>query len=173
LQNIHFGSIIAQMAAKSHKHKNGIAPRAVNKKAYRNFELIEKYEAGLELLGTEVKSLRAGQADLDGSYARVQDGQCWLIGAKIAQYQQAGHTNHEPARKRKLLLHKAEIRKITIKLEQRGFTFVPLRIYFNDRGLAKIELALARGKRKYDKRQKITERDQKKDINRDLRKYRK
>jgi len=161
------------MAAKSHKHKNGIAPRAVNKKAYRNFELIEKYEAGLELLGTEVKSLRAGQADLDGSYARVQDGQCWLIGAKIAQYQQAGNTNHEPARKRKLLLHKVEIRKITTKLEQRGFTFVPLRIYFNDRGLAKIELALARGKRKYDKRQKITERDQKKDINRDLRKYRK
>jgi SsrA-binding protein len=161
------------MAAKSHKHKNGKAPRAVNKKAYRNFELIEKYEAGLELLGTEVKSLRAGQADLDGSYARVQQGQCWLIGAKIAQYQQASHTSHEPARKRKLLLHKAEIRKITTKLEQRGFTFVPLRIYFNDRGLAKIELALARGKRKYDKRQKITERDQKKDINRDLRKYRK
>jgi len=161
------------MTAKSHKHKNGKAPRAVNKKAYRNFELIEKYEAGLELLGTEVKSLRAGQADLDGSYARVQQGQCWLIGAKIAQYQQAGYTNHEPARKRKLLLHKAEIRKIITKLDQRGFTFVPLRIYFNDRGLAKIELALAKGKRKYDKRRKITERDRKKDVNRDLRKYHK
>ncbi len=160
------------MAAKSRKNKGEQAPRVVNKKAYHNYELIEKFEAGLGLLGTEVKSLRAGQADLDGSYARVDGEQCWLVGAKIAQYQQAGMTNHEPTRKRKLLLHKAEIRKIRIKLEQRGFTFVPLKIYFNSRGLAKIELALARGKRQYDKRKSIAERTAKRDIDRSMKKYR-
>ena len=161
------------MAAKSRKSKNQQPPNTVNKKAYRNFELIEKFEAGLELLGTEVKSLRAGQADLDGSYARVETSQCWLVGAKIAQYKQAGGIEHNQTRKRKLLLHKNEIRKIRIKLEQRGFTFVPLQIYFNDRGFAKIELALATGKRKYDKRRTITERQQKKDVDRDTKKYRK
>jgi len=147
-------------------------PSTVNKKAYRDYELIDKFEAGLALLGTEVKSLRAGQADLDGSYARIRDNECWLIGSKIAPYAQAGSTGHEPERKRKLLLHKAQIRKIKTKLEQRGFTLVPLRIYFNNRGLAKVELALARGKRKYDKRRKIDERIQKRQIDKDTRKYR-
>lgn len=160
------------MAAKSRKDKDKQAPSVVNKKAYRNFELIEKFEAGLELLGTEVKSLRAGQADLDGSYAKIQDGQCWLVGAKIALYEQAGQAGHKLTRKRKLLLHKAEIHRIRTKLEQRGFTFVPLRIYFSDRGLAKIELALARGKRQYDKRKAIAERQQKRDIDRNMKKYR-
>jgi len=161
------------MAAKWRKSENQQAPKTANKKAYRNFELVEKFEAGLELLGTEVKSLRAGQADLDGSYARVENGQCWLVGAKIAQYKQAGGIEHNPTRKRKLLLHKREIHRIRIKLEQRGFTLVPLQIYFNDRGYAKIELALATGKRKYDKRRVITERQQKKDIEKDTKKYRK
>ena len=161
------------MTAKSRKDKDRQGPVAVNKKAYRNFELIEKFEAGLELLGTEVKSLRFGAADLNGSYARVENQQCWLVGAGIAQYQQASSRQHEPTRKRKLLLHKAEIRRIRTRLEQRGFTLVPLQIYFNDRGLAKIELALARGKRQYDKRKKITERDQKRDVDRDMKKYRK
>ena len=160
------------MAAKSRKSKDKQGSAAVNKKAYRNFELIEKFEAGLSLLGTEVKSLRAGQADLDGSYAKIENEQCWLIGAKIAPYQQAGMSSHKPTRKRKLLLHKTEIRKIKIKLEQRGFTFVPLQIYFNDRGLAKIELALARGKRQYDKRKTIAERQQKRDIDRNMKRYR-
>jgi SsrA-binding protein len=164
--------MMTPMAAKSRKHKDEHAPKAVNKKAYRNFELVERFEAGLELLGTEVKSLRVGQGDLDGSYARIRDGECWLVGAKIAPYQQAGHASHEPSRNRKLLLHKLEIRRITTKLEQRGFTLVPLRIYFTNRGLAKIELALARGKRKYDKRRTITERDQRRDVDRDMRKYR-
>jgi len=161
------------MAAKWRKSENQQAPKTVNKKAYRNFELVEKFEAGLELLGTEVKSLRAGQADLEGSYARVENGQCWLVGAKIAQYKQAGGIEHNPTRKRKLLLHKHEIHRIRIKLEQRGFTLVPLQIYFNDRGYAKIEMALATGKRKYDKRRAITERQQKKDIEKDTKKYRK
>jgi SsrA-binding protein len=160
------------MAAKSRKSKDNQGPAAVNKKAYRNFELIDKFEAGMSLLGTEVKSLRAAQVNLDGSYARVMGEQCWLVGATIAQYQEAGANNHEPTRKRKLLLHKAEIHRIKIKLEQRGFTLVPLRIYFNSRGLAKVELALAKGKRQYDKREKITERQQKRDVDRDMKKYR-
>ena len=154
------------------KKQNQQGPVAVNKKAYRNFEFIDKFEAGLSLLGTEVKSLRDGTADLSGSYARIENEQCWLVGASIAQYQQAGSRQHEPTRKRKLLLHKTEIRRIRTKLEQRGFTLVPLRIYFNDRGLAKIELALSKGKRQYDKRQTITERDQKRDVDRSMKKYR-
>jgi len=152
LQSSFIAAIIAHMASKS--NKDGAA--AVNKKAYRNFELIEKFEAGLQLLGTEVKSLRAGRADLNGSYARIRNDECWLVGASITQYAQAS----------------IQIRKITVKLEQRGFTLVPLRIYFNDRGLAKTELALARGKRKYDKRQTITERDRKRDTDRAMKKYR-
>jgi SsrA-binding protein len=160
------------MAAKSRKGKADRGPVAVNKKAYRNYELIERFEAGLSLLGTEVKSLRAGQADLAGSYARVENGQGWLVGANIARYEKAGTAGHEPTRKRKLLLHKTELHRIQIKLDQRGFTLVPLRIYFNDKGLAKVELALARGKRKYDKRTKIAERAQKQEVDRNTKKYR-
>ncbi len=148
-------------------------PVVVNKKAYHNFELIEKLEAGMSLVGSEVKSLRAHQADLSGSYARLTNNECWLWGATIAQYEEAGERNHEPTRKRKLLLHKHQIEKIKTKLEQRGFTLVPLKIYFNSRGFAKIELALARGKRQYDKRRTITEKQQKKDVDRQMKKYRK
>ncbi|HUW19057.1 MAG TPA: SsrA-binding protein SmpB [Sedimentisphaerales bacterium] len=174
LQNCRQLDIITPMSAKSRKKKDKQqqTPRAVHKKAYRDYELLDRFEAGIALLGTEVKSLRAGQADLDGSYARILNDECWLVGGKIAQYAQAGSARHEPDRKRKLLLHKAEIRKIRIKLEQRGFTLVPLQIYFNDKGLAKVELALARGKRKYDKRRAINERTQKRDIERDMKKYR-
>ena len=160
------------MAKDMRKKKDPQGPVAVNKKAYRNFELVDTFEAGLSLLGTEVKSLRDGTADLSGSYARIQDEQCWLVGASIALYQQGRSLQHEPTRKRKLLLHKTEIRRIRTKLEQRGFTLVPLRIYFNTRGLAKIELALAKGKRQYDKRRTITDRDHKRDIDRNIKKYR-
>jgi SsrA-binding protein len=160
------------MAAKAKKDKAGRTPRVLNKKAFRDYELIERFEAGIELRGTEVKSLRAGHGDLDGSYARILGDECWLISSKIAQYAQASTANHQPDRKRKLLLHRAEIRKIWGKLEQRGFTLVPLQLYFNERGLAKVELALASGKRQYDKRHKIDERTQKRDMDRDLKKYR-
>ncbi len=160
------------MSTKLGKKKSKDGSVAVNKKAYYNFELIEKFEAGMSLVGSEVKSLRAGAADLNGSYARIVNEECWLVGASIAQYEQAGIHNHEPLRKRKLLLHKAQVRKIKGKLDQRGFTFVPLRIYFNSRGLAKVELALARGKRQYDKRKTITERQQKRDVDRDMKRYR-
>lgn len=161
------------MVAKSHKNKDKAKAGsvAVNKKAYHNFELVEKFEAGLSLKGTEVKSLRAGAADLSGSYARIQGRECWLVGANISPYEQAGGDGHPPLRKRKLLLHKSEIYKIKTKLEQRGFTLVPLKIYFNSRGIAKIELALARGKKQYDKRKAIAERMQKRDVDRDMKKY--
>ncbi|MHC4759155.1 MAG: SsrA-binding protein SmpB [Planctomycetota bacterium] len=157
------------MKTKSGKQHQGSA--ALNRKAYRDFELVEKFEAGVALLGSEVKSLRNGQADLAGSFARIEDDECWLVGANITQYEQAGDHNHEPMRRRKLLLHKSEIRKIRIKLEQRGFTLVPLKIYFNERGFAKVQVALARGKRQYDKRKTIVERTQKRDIERDLKRY--
>jgi SsrA-binding protein len=160
------------MSARTGKGKAKDSSVTVNKKAYRNFELIERYEAGMSLLGTEVKSLREGQADLSGSYARIEKDECWLVGASISEYKQAGAAGHEPARKRKLLLHKGEIHRIRVKLEQRGFTLVPLRIYFNGKGIAKIELALARGKRQYDKRKRITERTQKREVDRDMKKYR-
>ncbi len=159
------------MAKKSNNTKEVKGPQIKNKKAYHNFELVEKVQAGIVLLGTEVKSLRDGQGDLDGSYARIKGGECWLVGSKIAQYPQASHNNHEPLRDRKLLLHKNQIIKITIKLQQRGFTLVPLRIYFNERGLAKAELALARGKRQYDKRRKLRDEQQKKDVARTMKKY--
>ena len=157
--------------AKSEKEKTKQGSVAANKKAFRNFEIIEKFEAGMALMGSEVKSLRGGHADLDGSYAKIQKDEVWLVGAKIATYEQAGIHNHEPTRSRKLLLHKAEIRKIQIKLEQRGFTFVPLKIYFNDRGLAKVTVALAKGKRQYDKRQTIADRDQRRDLDRARKQY--
>ncbi len=160
---------MARMAKKPEKRSEG--PAAVNKKAYRDYELLDKFEAGLSLVGSEVKSLRGAPADLTGSYARMDGGECWLIGAKIAPYQQAGNRGHEPSRKRKLLLHKAELKRIWTKLEQRGFTLVPLRLYFSGRGLAKVELALAQGKRQYDKRATITERAQKRDVDRSMKRY--
>jgi SsrA-binding protein len=169
LSNLSDPAIMARMAKKPEKGNEG--PTAVNKKAYRDYELLDKFEAGMELVGSEVKSLRGAPADLTGSYARMDSGECWLIGAKIAPYAQAGNRGHDPSRKRKLLLHKAELKRIWTKLEQRGFTLVPLRVYFSGRGLAKVELALAQGKRQYDKRQSITERTQKRDVDRSMKKY--
>ena len=158
--------------ARPKKDNNKKSSVTVNKKAYRNFEIIDKYEAGMSLTGSEVKSLRAAAADLDGAYARIQGNECWLVGATIAQYEQSGIYNHEPTRKRKLLLHRREIAKIRVKLEQRGFTFVPLKIYFKERGLAKTQISLVRGKRQYDKRQTLAERDQKRSLDRAMKKYR-
>ena len=145
------------MVKKPEKGTEG--PSAVNKKAYRDYELLDKFEAGVALVGSEVKSVRGAPADLTGSYARMDAGRvladrrqdrCLMPRPAIAAT--------IPTRKRKLLLHRAELKKIWAKLEQRGFTLVPLRMYFSGRGLAKVELALARGKRQYDKRQSITER---------------
>ena len=154
------------MATKKKINKNSSDALAINKKAFYNFEIVEKFEAGLSLVGTEVKSLRQGKVDLAGAYARIIGQECFLVNVNIATYDNASYDNHEPLRKRKLLLHKNEIKKIIIKLEQRGFTLVPLKMYFNSRGFAKVQLGLACGKKLHDKRHSIAKRQQARDMDR-------
>lgn len=160
------------MAKKKEKRSISTGSVAKNKKAYFNFAIVEKIEAGISLKGSEVKSLRDGQMDLEGSYARLKGHEIFLVGSKIATYPQAGNNNHEPIRDRKLLLHKAQINKIRGKLQQRGFTLVPLRVYFNSRGIAKVEIGLAHGKKLFDKRQKLQQDQQKRDVARTFKNYR-
>lgn len=131
---------------------------ADNRKARYNYEIVETVEAGLQLSGSEVKSLREGKASLGEAYAGEEGGELFLINSYIAEYEQAGRFNHEPKRKRKLLLHRREIARLAAAVQRDGMTLVPLRLYFNDRGLAKLELALARGKKMHDKRQVEKER---------------
>ena len=131
---------------------------ATNRKASFEYFLLDKYEAGLALKGTEIKSIRAGQISLAESYILVEKGQAWLIDAHIAPYNPASRNNHDPRRPRRLLLHKKELRKMTGEVTQRGVTVVPTRVYIKD-GRAKIEIALARGKKLYDKRDAIARRD--------------
>lgn len=131
---------------------------AQNRRARHDYAIVDTYEAGLVLTGTEVKSLRAGRASLVDAYAQVQEGEAWLLGMHIPEYTQGTWTNHEPRRKRKLLLHRDEIAKLVGKTREGGLTLVPLALYFRD-GRAKVELALARGKKTYDKRQALAERD--------------
>ncbi len=152
------------------EHKKNVATGSVakNKKAWHDYEIVEKVEAGMLLVGTEVKSLRDKQCELEGAFARIAGDEVWLMGCKIAPYAQGGYVNHDPLRKRKLLLHRAQIKKIRIKLEQRGFTLIPLSVYFNERGLAKVELGLATGKRQFDKRRTLTEKQQKRDLDRSV-----
>lgn len=127
----------------------------VNRQARRDYEVLERYEAGIALRGTEVKSLRAGRANLKESYAKVIDGEAFLIGAHISEYEQGNRHNHKPKRDRKLLLRKREIIRLNSKINERGLTVVPLRLYFNERGKAKVELGLARGKRLTEKREAL------------------
>ena len=141
---------------------------AKNRKAWHEYEIVEKIEAGMMLLGTEVKSLRDHQCELEGAFARIVSDECWLMGCKIAPYARGGYVNHEPLRKRKLLMHRSQIHKIQTKIDQKGITLIPLRVFFNARGLAKIELGLARGKRMYDKRQKLQDQQQKRDLDRSM-----
>lgn len=143
----------------------------VNRKARHDYEILETCEAGLVLTGTEVKSLRTGRANLKDSFARIQNGEVWLYHMHISPYSHGNINNHEPTRPRKLLLHRSEIRRLTGKVEERGLTLVPLKVYFKD-GYAKVELALARGKRLYDKRQDIARRDAERDVARALRRRR-
>jgi SsrA-binding protein len=138
---------------------------AQNKKARHDYHLDEFYEAGLVLTGTEVKSLRAGRASLVDAYARIKDGEMWLEGAHIPEYDQGSWTNHEPRRPRKLLLHREEIAKLIGKTKESGLTLIPLSMYFKD-GKAKVEIALARGKKSYDKRQALAARDAAREIDR-------
>lgn len=132
---------------------------ANNKKARHDYFIDDVYEAGIVLTGTEIKSVRAGKVSIKESYAKIQDGEIVLIGMNISPYEQGNRFNAEPLRTRKLLLHKREIRKLLGLTTQKGLTLVPLRMYINENGLAKIEIAVARGKKNYDKREDIAKRD--------------
>lgn len=142
---------------------------AVNRQARHDYFIVETLEAGLALTGTEIKSVRAGRLNLRDAYARVDDGELWLIGMHISPYEHAGgHFQHDPTRPRKLLLHKRQIAYLASQLGQKGLTLVPLRLYLK-RGRAKLELGLAKGKKLYDKRDSLAERDARREIERTLR----
>lgn len=130
----------------------------VNRRAFHDYEILEKFEAGLVLTGTEIKSVRGGRVDLRDAYARSQDGELWLVNAHISPYDPASIYNHDPRRPRKLLLHRQQIAEITAEVAQKGLTAVALRVYLRNH-VAKVELGLARGKRQYDKRRSIIERE--------------
>jgi SsrA-binding protein len=140
---------------------------AENRRARHQYHLLERLEAGLALTGTEVKSLRAGHANLQRAYADVRGGEVYLVGAHIGEYAQGNIANHDPDRDRKLLLHRREISSLTGKVQERGLTLVPTRLYFKN-GRAKVELALARGKEAHDKRRDLAERDANRQIERAL-----
>ncbi|HEY7652255.1 MAG TPA: SsrA-binding protein SmpB [Methylomirabilota bacterium] len=141
---------------------------ATNRKAFHNFSILETYEAGLVLKGTEVKSLREAQVNFKDCYATIDDGEAWLVGCHISPYHHGSDANHEPDRRRKLLLHKREIARLLGKVAERGLTLVPLRLYFKE-GRAKIELGLARGKKLHDKRASIRERESRREMEKESR----
>ncbi len=155
------------MAKKGEARAGNDATVAVNRQALHDYTVEERLEAGLALTGTEVKSIRGGRASLREGYVRVADGEAWLEGVHIAPYEHGTYFNHEPTRPRKLLLHRAEIDDLARRSQAQGYTIVPLRLYFKD-GRAKLELALARGKRQYDKRQAIAERETKRELARTM-----
>lgn len=138
----------------------------VNRKARHDYAIVETLEAGIALLGTEVKSLREGRANLRDSFAVLRDGQVILKGLHISPYSHTHGSDLDPRRDRKLLLHKQEIHKLIGKVQEKGFTLVALKLYFNDRGIAKVELGLGRGKRDYDKRHDLAEREARREVER-------
>jgi len=160
---------MAKKSDNTSKSAGKFTPTITNKKARFEFELLEKFEAGLVLVGTEVKTLRQGKANLEAAFARIRDDGLYLMGCNIPIYEYGNIANHEPLRPRKLLVHRREMKKIQTKLTQKGFTLVPLRIYFAH-GLAKIEIALAQGKTHGDKRQKVKDREMTRDISRAMQK---
>jgi SsrA-binding protein len=141
---------------------------ALNRRARHEFTIEETFEAGIVLTGTEIKSIRNGKANLSDAYARIERGEAWLVGAHIAPFEQGNRNNHEPKRERKLLLHRSEIDELLGRTKAKGQTIVPLRLYLTDRGRAKLELGLARGKQLHDRRRDIAERESKRDIERQL-----
>ena len=141
---------------------------AVNRRAFHDYFIDEKYECGIVLTGTEVKSLRAGRCNLRDGFARIDENEAWLENVHISPYEQGNLMNHEPIRPRKLLLHRKQIATLIGKVRQKGYTLIPLRVYFV-RNHAKVELGLARGKREYDKREAIAEREAKREIARVMR----
>jgi SsrA-binding protein len=151
--------------------EQGVKVIARNRRARHDYHIEDTYEAGLVLTGTEVKSLRAGRASLTEAYGQLTGDELWLHGLHIPEYAQGTWTNHEPRRARKLLLHRKEIDRLASQVAERGFTIVPLSLYFSG-GKAKVELALARGKRTYDKRQDLAQRDAAREVDRALRRRR-
>jgi len=141
---------------------------AANRKALHDYEIMDRVEAGIALTGTEIKSIRAGKANIAEAHARPLDGELWLYGAHIAVYDAGSYQNHQPTRPRRLLLHKAQIREWTRAITERGLTVVPLSLYLKD-GKAKVELGLARGRKQWDKRQAIAKREAERDMQRALR----
>jgi SsrA-binding protein len=145
----------------------GVRAIATNRKAARDFHLEERHEAGLALTGTEIKSVRAGRVSLTDGYVQVRGNELWLVNVHIGPYDPSGGRGHEPRRPRKLLLHRREITRLASRVRERGYTIVPTRLYLKDQW-AKVEIALARGKRKYDKREAISKRDARRDVERAL-----
>jgi SsrA-binding protein len=150
---------------------DGVKLIAENRRARHDYELLERVEAGIALTGSEVKSIRDGHVQLGQAYADIREGEVWLVGASIAEYPQAGNFGHSPDRDRKLLLHRQEIDSLYGKVRERGLTLVPTRMYFKD-GKVKVELALARGRERFDKRRAIADRDAKRQMERALRRRR-
>lgn len=157
---------------KSKNTSDGVKLVAENRKARHNFEVLESLECGVVLVGSEVKSLRAGKISLEEAYGRVREGEVWLIGCDIAEYAQATAWQHEPKRPRKLLMHRRQVQKFARQAHEKGLTLVPLKVYFNDRGVAKVLLGLCRGRKLHDKREKLRKEDQNRDIQRALRRGR-
>jgi SsrA-binding protein len=143
---------------------------AVNKHVAHDYQILESFEAGLALVGSEVKSVREGRVSLKESYAEIKNGQVFLVKCHISPYESANIFNHDPLRDRKLLLHRREIRRLTGKIQERGLTLVPTKILINDRGKIKLEMALVRGKREYEKREAIKKRDADREIRAEIKK---
>ncbi len=144
----------------------------INRKARHDYEIVEKFEAGIALKGSEIKSIREGKVNLKDSFVDIKNLEASLINAHIGIYSNASYNNHEPLRTRKLLLHKREIHKLDKRVKNRGLTIIPLRMYFNKDGKVKVEIALAKGKRSYDKKQKLKEKDIRREVERELKNYR-
>ena len=156
---------------KKDKKKDKDKNVSVNRKAFHDYEILSKHEAGIVLLGTEIKAIREGRVNLKDAYIDVKSGEAVLRGAHIGQYSNASINNHEPERPRKLLLHRREINKFIQRVMVKGVSIIPLRLYFIENGRLKIEIALAKGKRSYDKKSAIKDRDIKREVNRELKNY--
>ena len=145
---------------------------ATNKKAYFNYEILERLEAGISLMGSEVKSIREGRISLKESHAEIKGGEVYLLNCHISPYEAANRFNHEPLRERKLLLHRQEIKRLTGKTKEKGLTLIPTKILINDKGKVKVEISLARGKKAYEKREIIRERDREREMRAELKRWR-
>jgi SsrA-binding protein len=141
---------------------------ASNKKAYFNYEIIESLEAGIALLGSEVKSIREGRISLKDSYAEIKNGEVFLLHMNISPYEQANIFNHDPLRERKLLLHRQEIKRLIGKIREKGYTLIPTKVILNEKGKVKVEVSLAKGKRTYEKKRAIKERDLEREVRAEL-----